>query len=257
MSNRSLNNPRRIIAIVITLVACWLAYRETANLMAWHFAAESARDHPNLDVLPTPLPNTTQAQLDGVTIARFGFSFHTPWKQLDKEIDGNKVTSFHFKDGGGLLLFDPAGMDKVRIMRGNTPQQQAAMRKVFGPDALGSNYGLMTAEVETRPDQVKWWLPASRNTQSFLMLTFKSADMQKANVIYRIDQLGMRGFQFGNPSNPPYVVQLDIFDTDDRHYKLLIVGKDAPVISQPQINALIASLHPLPKTTYEPKPAPS
>jgi hypothetical protein len=258
MSNSSLNNPRTIIGIAVILCLGWLVYREAINLIAWHFAVLTIRDNPNLDLTPTSLPDRTITQLNCVTIDRFGFSIRTPWKQLDKETPGNLVTSIRFKEAGGMLIFNPATeLDKVALVGGKTEHDQAAMEKILGPQALSSNYAMMAAEMEARPDQVEWWLPASRNARNLIMLNLKSMDMHKTAVIYRFDHDGLRGFQFGNPTNPPYAVQLDIFDAEDRHYKMMIVGKNAPVISQPQINALIASLHPLPKTTYEPKPAPS
>ena len=54
-----------------------------------------------------------------------------------------------------------------------------------------------------------------------------------------------RGFQRGNPSLVPHQVKLELFDTADRHYRIWITSnREGPAITQPEINAIIASIRP-------------
>jgi hypothetical protein len=59
----------------------------------------------------------------------------------------------------------------------------------------------------------------------------------------------MRGFQFGDPGKPNEIV-LELFDAKDRPYEIEILQYrpqgDIPPLSRPQINAIVASMHPLP-----------
>jgi hypothetical protein len=52
----------------------------------------------------------------------------------------------------------------------------------------------------------------------------------------------------GNPAIAPYSVELDLFDRNDRRYKIIIIGKDKkrPVLTQADINAMVASFRPIP-----------
>jgi hypothetical protein len=68
--------------------------------------------------------------------------------------------------------------------------------------------------------------------------------------IYTISANGLRGFQEGNPSVKPCRVRLDLFDSADRHYGLIIGTQNdrGPALSQAEVNAIVASLQPVPAT---------
>ena len=71
----------------------------------------------------------------------------------------------------------------------------------------------------------------------------KGMGLGDSTAIHPIESSRVRGFQFGDPDAAPYKVLLELFDTADRHYELVISGKDKnhPVITQAQINALVGS----------------
>lgn len=150
-----------------------------------------------------------------------------------------------FTDGGELLIFNPATqVDGVKIMRGSTVSQQTTMEKVFGKRALKSNYEFMAAEVEAKPDQIRWWSSRERNIRNYVLLLNKSGALRGSHKIYTLTSGELRGFQFGDPSVAPHIVQLDLFDPADRHYRIDITPskQEKAVISQAQINALITSI---------------
>jgi len=233
--------------VLIYIGIGWAVYTEALNLMAWHFARSTGDDHPNLAVLPKPLPNTPPADLSGVRIDHFGFSFQVPWKDIDPDQRAtDTVAVVPFQDGGRLLIFNPATqIDSAKILRGTTVSQRTPTEEVFGEQALSSNYELMAPEVETTPDQIRWWDSRKQNTRNALLLTYKSLNLRNAHEIYRLVSGELRGFQFGNPIVEPYVVQLDLFDHSDHHYRILITPskQKKPVITQAQINAVVASIH--------------
>jgi hypothetical protein len=153
------------------------------------------------------------------------------------------VAILNFKEGAGLLIFNPADqVDGAKTMRGTTTRQLQLMTSVFGSQALQSNYELMAAEVQALP-AVKWWAGRSKNVRSLILLTDKSLDLHDATAIHEIHSSVVRGFQFGDPNVLPSRVKLELFDEADRHYRIWITGKDksTPCIAQAQINGLVAS----------------
>ena len=237
---------QRIVSLLICLIVGWLVYVEVMNVVAFHFAREWGRTHLNLALVPTPLADTKIDVLTGLLIQKFDISVQVPWKAIERDQTTNGVFVASFKDGGGILIFDRTfEVDGAKIMRGTTARQQKLMNGVFGSRTLSSNYELMAAEVKATPAEVKWWLPQATNIRTGILLVNKSMNVGKANAIHLIRSDAFRGFQYGDPDVSPYFVQLDLFDLSDNHYKIIITGKkeNRQVITQAQINAIIASFH--------------
>jgi hypothetical protein len=168
------------------------------------------------------------------------------------------VAILNFKEGAGLLIFNPADqVDGAKTMRGTTTRQLQLMTSVFGSQALQSNYELMAAEVQALPADVKWWAGRSKNVCSLILLTDKSLDLHDATAIHEIHSSVVRGFQFGDPNVLPSRVKLELFDEADRHYRIWITGKDksTPCITQAQINGLVASFRGLSSGPVDSAPA--
>lgn len=248
-TNQKKNWRRRLGSTLICLCLIWLIYVVAMNFMAWHFSKEMGQAHRNLDVVPTPLMDTSVAELSGSRVDKFGFSFQIPWRVLERDQTTKSIAVMSFSDGSGLLIFDPAAEPNgVKIMRGTTARQQKLMSDVLGSRTLSSNYELMASEVLSTPAEVKWWATRAQNTRAGILLTNKSLNMHDATVIHKIGSATVRGFQYGDPNILPFLVQIDLFDRADNHYKLIISGKgqNRPVISQAQINALVCSFRTLP-----------
>lgn len=246
---RKRSSKKRIVSILICIGVVWLVYAGVMNWLAWHFAREISLNRKNLSVVPTTLEDTAFMKLTGARIERFGFSFQVPWGEIERESNGKSFAVLSFREGAGVLIFDPeSAVDSVRIMRGTTTKQLGLMTSVLGSRALSSNYGLMEAAVSSTPSDVKWWAGRSRNVRSFILLMNKSTYLHDADVIYPIRADAGRGFQYGDPSRPPYRVDLDLFDEADRPYTIWITckSKTSACITQPQVNSLVASLRRVP-----------
>ena len=97
------------------------------------------------------------------------------------------------------------------------------------------------------PDQVKWWNGPTENEARSFLLEMKSLNLGNLRSIYAVNAGGLHGFQEGDPAAPPYRIRMDRFDSTDRHYQIRISATDnhGPLISQSQINAMVASIQPL------------
>jgi hypothetical protein len=56
----------------------------------------------------------------------------------------------------------------------------------------------------------------------------------------------MQGFQEGAPNAAPYKTVLNLFDSNDRHYRIIVTGEAGKPIplTQAQLNSMIASIQP-------------
>jgi len=96
-------------------------------------------------------------------------------------------------------------------------------------------------------DNVKWWKTRRQNAKDSTLLTVKGLMLIDGSPHFYVMEYGkICAVQQGNPSIAPYTVDLDLFDETDRHYQIRLghrAGGDA--LTQPDINALIASLKPV------------
>jgi hypothetical protein len=220
------------------------------DLLALYFARETAKEEPNLSAVPEPVPDMTVAELVGLHLNRFEYEFQVPWKEVDFERDAKSVVGISFKSGASMMLFDPLSeVGAATEMRGKTASDARKMRQIFGDRALSSNYDFMAEEMAATPSQIKWWNLPRANVRCMILLNLKVLEIHgSSKAIYRQSSEEMHGFQFGDPAAAPYMVELDLFDRHDRRYKILLIAKNpvARVITQAQINAIVASLRPIP-----------
>jgi hypothetical protein len=100
----------------------WLVYVEAMNLIAWHYAGEVSRTHPNLAVVPPLLVDTSVAELAGPPIEKFGISLRVPWKDMARDRTSKTVAMMSFQEGGGMLISDGAKIGSRGIYTGRICQ---------------------------------------------------------------------------------------------------------------------------------------
>ena len=225
----------------------WLLYSASMNGMAWYFAHQICLENENLSALPQPLPDAAIAELAGPRIEKFGFSFQTPWKDNAKTRDTKNLAMVNFASGTGIIVFDPAAqIDKIKIYRQAATANGTDLITLIDAQSLNSNYDFMRSYLYASPSQVKWWASRRLNAQSLILLTNKSMDLGKHTKIYDLICGSIRGFQFGDPRSDKNV-QLELFDPSDHHYEIIISRGDAnsSALSQPEINAIVVSIHPI------------
>jgi hypothetical protein len=238
--------------LAIVFAALWLVAGTAAllfhQLTPWWFARQIIREDPSLSVVPVPLEDKSVAAIYGLRIERLDFSLQVPWNEIEGEQTSKTISNIAFKEGGILLIFNPSdALDTVKMVRGKE-ETAKDINQLLGARALSSNYDLMAAELATKPSQVKWWGSRNENVRSLLLLNLKSMELHHLNAIYPIASQELHGFQLGNPAVAPYKVEIDLFDREDRRYQILIHGRDGrgPILTQPEINAMVASLQPIP-----------
>jgi len=137
----------------------------------------------------------------------------------------------------------------VSLMQENAKtQKKVDFRELLGTQILSSDYNLMAAAMATTQADPHWWAAPKENRRRDVLLTLKSEEMRDANAVYEISGNGLRGYQLGNPAAAPYDVRLVLFDRKDRRYAVLLhrSEKNAPFVTQSEVNAIVASIRPIP-----------
>jgi hypothetical protein len=192
-------------AALIIVIAGWAAEAVVVHFWVWRVARTAAEgDSESLRIVPTALPDTTVANLSGVRLSKFGFSFQVPW---DGDFDDRMRSTpdlIKFDNGASLMVFDPSGP-----LLGERPRDRNSAVKIFPSATVGSNYGWTAACVWATPEDVRWWDSRLHNMRAFLLLENKRMDMLHARSIHAVSAGVMRGFQFGDPDPHPTVLSCD------------------------------------------------
>jgi len=191
------------------------------ELRPWSFARQMAHDQPGLFAIPRPVDPHSDA-LAGDRVDCFGLSFQSPWGTALNERSFRHLCLLSSSNGASITVLDPA----IRL------------------EPSGTGYEFWTAVLNTTPDDVKWWRMRYWNASSFALLLQKGIEIHDFMAVYTVGFGEMRGFQLGDPSVRPFKVALDLFDKNDRHFRVNIYSQDErhALISQAQINAMISSM---------------
>lgn len=233
--------PGRVASVVALLwLVIWVSGKavEWAEFAPWPEAQSIYRKNPAVAASPVDLPNRGVAPLSGVTAYLFGFQIQTPWKRLGTIREQSNVDYIPFPEENVTLAFFMPDSDSFARQMWAEEQGRDPYSRV-----VTSDYELFATILSATPDQVKWWRTNKQNEASSLLLEMKSQIVGGQKAIYRIEANGFHGFQEGDPAAPPYSVRLDLFDSADEHYELVISPDDRrQALTQPQLNAMIASL---------------
>lgn len=219
-----------------------------SQLRPWWYARQEFRDDPTARLVLTPLPDQSVAQLSGTRIEMYGYSIQTPWNEQPKvKVHQTAMSIAFMQSNAGMLIFDPKLDDPLKIAL--KMKSDPDMESILGKQALRSHYNLMAAEIAAMPEQAKWWNMPRENVRVMMLVAFKSMELADYGSIHKIEAGGLRGFQEGDPAKPPYRVRLDLFDAADQRIQIQIsAGRNqGPVLTQPQINAMVASIRPVEK----------
>jgi hypothetical protein len=162
-----------------------------------------------------------------------------------KRTDTKRGSTFlNFGDTASAFLLQ--GDDGFELKPGSTDMHSPAFyRQLYGAQASSSGFALMSAALYEEPSDVSWHHSRMKNARAFLLLTKKELALHGTTAIYPVSSEQVRGFQIGDPARDGHV-ELKLFDNQDREVWMLLNGRkhDPTTLTQPQINAVVASIHP-------------
>jgi hypothetical protein len=235
---------------LLCLVAA-IGYGVLYFITPWLVSQRICKVDPRLSLVPTDLPTKAEVPLSNATIVRYGFRISLPNEEIAKTIQGDFISMVSFRNGGFLTIHNPSRDSGVLdIMIGDKH-----VERFIGQKGIQSKFKLTQAAMWTTPEHAKWWKFHTLENErvEYLLLTKFSILANSTSLhaftlgpIYAISAGGFRGFQIGDPEVPPYEAHVDLFDGSDRHLALDVSGpkRHAQVLSQAEINAIVASIRP-------------
>lgn len=204
---------------------------------------------PYVKFVPVPLLDySVSAPLE--TLSENGYQFQTPWK-LSKRVQkaANGPVVLEFQSGQVLVLFTPANKGLVSEIDQDKSMHVDNMAAVMGDLMNASPYEQYKAIFTTTPSSIHAFGPrkdAARG-QILLMLKAIAPGPGISSGIFSFDLPDKHGFEVGDPIKAKRL-QLEIFGRDDYYVEFDCgSGLHGPNFTQPELNLIISSLHPLPR----------
>ena len=208
----------------------------------WYVMRQSLRDSPQLNIVPAYLRDVSVSPLASARLECYGYSFQVPWTPEGRR-EYSSFAGFWFRGGITITAHDPASNTSLAQ---NTRKNMKQFEPEFGSEVLRSDYDWTNAELEATSADLHFW-HRRHNVRAAAFLGEKEAEVAERQAIYRINSGELKGFQIGDPSRD-WRVTLELFDSQDRQYKLefMTQNKGAANLTQADINAIVASLRPIP-----------
>jgi hypothetical protein len=210
-------------------------------LEPWYHARKIGTHMLALHVQPSPLHDTNHSPLDPERLQAFEYSFQSPWGKVTARKDLKHATVLLWNDGPILAAFEPVSRPDSWVKPNTDSLLDSG--SIYG----NHGYSRLAAALNATPEQIHWW-DRSGSARLGYLLAMKELNLQRGPVAYKIENDELRGFQFSDHAIAPLRVTLELFDVNGRSYELTIMSSpDSPhKITQPEINALVASLRPVP-----------
>jgi hypothetical protein len=251
---------RVLIVFGIAVVACgtyiWLFGTQTFFVLE---ARNTARKLPFVKQTPVELTDLSISQAPGLTLSYFGYEFEVPWTDIDEEkskiIGGNKAI-IAFRSGNVLSVWSgrPHEFMNGLLEQGNIDRD--TFRKIYGDEALKSDYNFKRFILEVTPDKITLFSPSKTAVSQGVLLMVKAICVpgDPNSGIFTVQGKEFKGFQYGRPQSPPKQLSVELFP-DNGHLDLILgQKKNGPtVISQPDINRIVQTIHKVPVKAAGPK----
>lgn len=226
-------------------------------LAPWLEARHLGKFDPRLNTIPACVSTQAQAPLSNRSFDGYGVKFLLPKRPISRTHVSETSTVIFVSVGGLLIVSNPQPFDTANLLP--IIKRDKRVEQLLGQELAQSNTKLMRAALSATPEQVKWWRFRSRqNERENLLLTLKfytltgcssSLHLFMTAPVYTTAFGAFHGVQCGNPDAAPYDAHIDVFDEDNRHFSLDVVGQTGhgQVLTQEELNAMIASIRPSPE----------
>jgi hypothetical protein len=244
---------RILISFGIVVVACvtylWLFGTQTFFVLEAH---NVARKLPFVKRTPIELTDLSISQAPGMKLSYFGYEFEVSWTDIDKEktkiVGGNKAI-IAFRSGNVLSVWSGPPHEFMNGLLEQGKINRETFRKVYGDEALQSDYNFQRLILETTPDKITLFSPSKTAVSQAVLLMVKAISVpgDPNSGIFAVQGKEFKGFQYGRPQNPPKQLRVELFP-ENGHLDLLFGQKKTgpTVISQADINRVVQTIHKVP-----------
>ena len=240
---------RILIALFVVLLVCaayvWFFGPQTVIALGARYLA---RKTPVVSMAPAQLTDLSASRSPGRKLSYFGYEFEIPWADIDdaktKMLGDNKAL-IAFQSGNSLSVWSGSPRAFVNSVLTNDKIDPSSLRRMYGDEALSSDFALYRTILETTPGNVTPFLSRQDAVSRTILLVVKGTILPRGTKsgVFAVQAGEFSGFQFGRPQNQSGEVSVRLF-SDSSSLNLIFNQKPGgpTVISQPDINRLLQTL---------------
>lgn len=227
---------RRVLAVLFgVLVAVYLGGLLWVHIETWKSARDFVGDTPSIRVPLQPVRQTGTADIqNGTRLQAFGYVMQFPWPEEGSKVKISGTSATVTWPKRSFVLFSDPGT-------GFATAQARTLEALYGNGTPRSAYDWTEMSLASTGSDVGFFHTDKANFRAIMMGVEK---VSLASGFYKVAAGEMRGFQEGEPSRDK-LIKLVLFDSQDREVEILLTRPADGVLTQEQINAVIASVHPL------------
>jgi hypothetical protein len=222
-----------------------LAYIIAPRLLSLHLAHRAGKVAVTHAVL-TELDISNVDSTAGFTIAFGHREFEVPWTiDTAKTTTKGRFAVVALSSGDSLLISEPKPDGDVASDQKDdaTKSVVVAVRSVFGPDAVKSDYDFWKAVYSVQPSNVTFFTPVNRAAALNAILLAKAiAPPTDDSTIYLVNSGQYKGFQFGDPSHHPKRMDLALYGQPGAVELIFFLKGDQLAHTQAEFNRIIRTM---------------
>jgi hypothetical protein len=238
--------------VVMLLCAAYLWFFGFQTLILLE-ARYLTRKTPAVSMAPAPLTDLSISRSPGRKLSYFGFEFEVPWSDVDEAksvviADKSKATIV-FQSGNALSVWHGSPRAFLNTVLSNDKINQNTLRRIVGDDALQSDFALYRTILQMTPGKMTPFEAQRDAANQALLLLVKGFCMPPGGEsgVLSVNAGEFSGFQFGRPQNQFSEVSVRLFSDSSSLNFIFSQKPDSPaVISQPDINRILQTLHKAP-----------
>jgi len=234
------------IALLVSVIYLWFFGFQTVIALEVRYLA---RKTPLERMAPAQLTDLSISQSPGRKLSYFGYEFEVPWADMDdakSKMVGDNKAMIVFQSGNSLSVWHGSPRAFVNSVLSNDKIDPNILRRMYGDEALQSDYALYRTILETTPDKITPFMSQKDAASQAILLIVKGTILPRGTEsgIFAVRAGEFSGFQFGRPANPSGELSVRLFSDSSSLNFIFNQNAGGPaVISQPDINRILHTLH--------------
>jgi hypothetical protein len=247
---------RVLVGLGITVLVCgvYLWFFGVQTFFALE-ARNTARKTPVVRNALIELPDLSISRAPGKKLSYFGYEFEVPWNDVDEArsrvIGGNKAI-IAFRSGNVLSVWSGPPHELVNSVLASGRIDRETFRQIYGDEALQSDYAFHRIMLDATPDRITPFVSKKQAVIEGTLLLMKaiSAPLGADSGIFAVRAGDLSGFQYGRLSSAPRRFSVELYSDRGSLDFIFVPKPNGPtVISQPDINRILGTLHEAPVKT--------
>ena len=202
---------------------------------------------PAVNQIPKELADRSICKSAVRKVNYLGYGFEVPWDVDDEKTRMvGRMQLISLRSGNAILFSRMAPGEFVQTFSSTSKVSFNDLMKLYGPDALKSDYALHRRILDATPAKIT---PFSdrRDAVSTAMLVMVKGIMLPAAAesgVFHVTASGYEGFQYGDPQRRPKTISIEIYANDGGLSFMFTQREQGSVrpISQAEINRVIGTI---------------